>query len=335
VDDAADVDAGADAVLPELLLLPQPAMASVAASGMKAARVRWCTGPPTVGFSPLGRAREGFLPAPWRCPAASVPFGRGELLYEARYEFGDDRLEAERLAAVERAFDRLTRSVLLELGLRPGWRCWEVGAGRGSVARWLAGVVGPEGSVLATDLDERLWPAGVGNLRFARHDVTVDPPPADRLDLIHTRLLLEHLPDPGATISHLAAALRPGGILVAADAAGLEFRGGPAGLFEELEANWVRAGRAVGWDPLYGLTLAGDLRSAGLADVEGLEHRSIASGGPDWRHISVGLERLRGELVAQGVSGQALEQALLALEDPGNLLTGPPIVVAWGRRSER
>jgi SAM-dependent methyltransferase len=254
-------------------------------------------------------------------------------LSQQRYEFGEDRLEAERLAAVERAFDHLTRSVLLELGLRPGWRCWDVGAGRGSVARWLADVVGSEGTVVATDLDDRLWPAGVGNVRFDRHDVTVDPPPADGLDLIHARLLLEHLPEPLSAINRLAAALRPGGFLVAADAAGLQLRGGPTGLFDQLEAAWVSAGRAVGWDPLYGLRLAGDLRSAQLADVEGLEHRAIAPGGADWRHIAAGLERLHGELLAQGASAELLEHVLLALEDPGNLLTGPPIVVAWGRRS--
>ena len=46
-------------------------------------------------------------------------------------------------------------TALHRLGLGPGWRCLEVGAGSGSVARWLAAKVGPEGSVLATDIDTR------------------------------------------------------------------------------------------------------------------------------------------------------------------------------------
>jgi ubiquinone/menaquinone biosynthesis C-methylase UbiE len=37
--------------------------------------------------------------------------------------------------------------------VQPGWRCLEVGAGRGSMAVWLAQRVGPSGHVVATDVD--------------------------------------------------------------------------------------------------------------------------------------------------------------------------------------
>jgi hypothetical protein len=53
-----------------------------------------------------------------------------------RYIFGDNvELENERLAAVERAFDVVSQAALTEVGVQPGWQCWEVGAGRGSIAR--------------------------------------------------------------------------------------------------------------------------------------------------------------------------------------------------------
>ena len=39
--------------------------------------------------------------------------------------------------------------------MRPGWRCLEIGAGRGSMATWLAERVGPAGQVVATDIDTR------------------------------------------------------------------------------------------------------------------------------------------------------------------------------------
>src|SRR5580698_3440297 len=39
------------------------------------------------------------------------------------------------------------------LGIRPGWRCWEVGAGGPTVPAWLARRVVPGGYVLATDID--------------------------------------------------------------------------------------------------------------------------------------------------------------------------------------
>src|SRR4051812_6951666 len=64
-----------------------------------------------------------------------------------------------RFDALADLFDASTFRHLDALGTGPGWRCWEVGAGGPSVARWLAGRVGPEGHVLATDIDLS-WLAG-------------------------------------------------------------------------------------------------------------------------------------------------------------------------------
>ena len=74
---------------------------------------------------------------------------------------GDDRYllpnaedaAAERFAAFTELFDPSTFAHMDRLGLAPGWRCWEVGAGGDSVVRWLAERVGPQGYVLATDID--------------------------------------------------------------------------------------------------------------------------------------------------------------------------------------
>jgi signal transduction histidine kinase len=52
---------------------------------------------------------------------------------------------------VERIFDPLSRR-RREL-VQPGWGCLEVGAGRGSMAVWLAEQVGESGEVVATDID--------------------------------------------------------------------------------------------------------------------------------------------------------------------------------------
>ena len=59
------------------------------------------------------------------------------------------RGEHERLAVLEANYDPGTFRLLEDCGVAPGWRCAEVGAGRGSVAAWLADAVGPEGSVVA------------------------------------------------------------------------------------------------------------------------------------------------------------------------------------------
>jgi hypothetical protein len=48
-----------------------------------------------------------------------------------------------RFDALSRIFNPVTFSHMEALGIQPGWRCWEVGAGGPSVVRWLAERVGP------------------------------------------------------------------------------------------------------------------------------------------------------------------------------------------------
>lgn len=126
--------------------------------------------------------------------------------------------EHERLLALGATFDPGTRRALAATGLAPGWRCLEVAAGAGTVARWLAEQVGEHGTVVATDLDtgflEKL--AGeVPNLEARRHNIVTDPVDEGTYDLVHTRFLLEHLHSRQEALANMARAVRPGGWLVA------------------------------------------------------------------------------------------------------------------------
>jgi 2-polyprenyl-3-methyl-5-hydroxy-6-metoxy-1,4-benzoquinol methylase len=251
-----------------------------------------------------------------------------------RYEFGEDvRRERDRLGAVERALDAQSQAALAEVGVTRGWRCWEVGAGGGSIARWLARMVGADGHVLGTDLDDAWFDAGDEAITFRRHDVVSDPAPEGDFDLVHARFLLEHLDDPrGATVK-LMHALRPGGVLVLEDSAGLGIDTTPATpIFDDFVPAWERAGRAVGWNPTYGCGLMADLRSAGLTGLRGRQYRQLAPGGDGWAHVILGIARLRAELSDQGFTDPRLAEIRRCLADPGNLIAGPPITIAWGWR---
>ena len=69
-----------------------------------------------------------------------------------------------RFAGLSAVFDDVTFRHIEALGIRRGWRCWEVGAGGLSVPNWLAGRVGPDGHVLAsyspTSTSNRAAPEG-------------------------------------------------------------------------------------------------------------------------------------------------------------------------------
>jgi tRNA A58 N-methylase Trm61 len=76
---------------------------------------------------------------------------------------------------LEAIFDPGTIRMLGRTGVGPNWRCFVPGAGRGSIARWLAEQVAPTGCVIATDIDTRFLAASAGpNLEVRQHDLLVD-----------------------------------------------------------------------------------------------------------------------------------------------------------------
>jgi SAM-dependent methyltransferase len=63
--------------------------------------------------------------------------------------------ERTRLSSLAALFDAVTMRHLAAVGVQAGWRCWEIGAGTGTIAKRLAAICGPSGHVVATDLDVR------------------------------------------------------------------------------------------------------------------------------------------------------------------------------------
>jgi ubiquinone/menaquinone biosynthesis C-methylase UbiE len=73
--------------------------------------------------------------------------------HNVTYIFEDNQktCELRRLRQIESALDPFTQSLLAETGVGPGWECLEVGAGGGSILRWLGERVGPKGRALGVD----------------------------------------------------------------------------------------------------------------------------------------------------------------------------------------
>src|SRR5712691_411168 len=243
--------------------------------------------------------------------------------------------EDERLAALERQLDPVSQAAIGQLGLAAGWRCWEAGAGRGSMAAWLADQVTGSGSVLATDIDiSGLSGLHQANITVARHDLEHEDVPAGEFGLIHARLVLEHLREPAAAVAKLASALRAGGWLVLEDADGLLFDAEPAEkAFAAITGPWQQAAQAAGWNPCYGRYLVTGLQRAGLGRVAGRAHRSYQPGGDAWLAARLGIERLHDRIQHEGASQADLDDAVAALNDQTRTIIGAPIVTAWGQRT--
>lgn len=267
-----------------------------------------------------------------------------------------DEHEAERLAGIQAAFDAGTFRHLTDLGVGEGWRCLEVGAGAGSVAKWLSERVGEKGSVVATDINTVLLDDfDLPNLEVRQHDLQTEDLPKGEFDLVHTRLVLIHLPAREEILRHMADALAPGGWLLVEDlsleGAGTSSWKGTAafkGLLGPLKAMF----KAHGADPNFARRLPVLLNRLGLAEV-GAEGRVVVLvGGTEsvnWALPTVDRiqDRLAGEgggapLKAQAAFERvpALRRAVDAqvvrlrrlLDDPEFALFLPAMVAAWGRR---
>jgi SAM-dependent methyltransferase len=245
--------------------------------------------------------------------------------------------ERDRMALAEFLLDPVTIRQLESIGVRDGMRCLEVGAGAGSMARWLAVRVGPEGCALATDIDPRFLDAGAG-YEIRHHDIVSDPPLPAEFDLVHARLVLQHVPDKDRAVANLAAALVPGGWLLVEE---LDFTTsgavGPLGSrsFARVERAMHHVLAAGGFDPAFGRRLPGRFRAAGLVDVEGRGGLSVVRGGSPyavWYRQSIAA--LRPRLAASGLMGEAeVDRACGLLDNPAFELMTPVLMSTRGRRA--
>jgi ubiquinone/menaquinone biosynthesis C-methylase UbiE len=117
-------------------------------------------------------------------------------------------------------YRRPLATALERLGLGPGWRCVDVGAGGGDVSVALAEMVGRDGRVYAVDSDPRTRDevaraaaahAQVIALTQAGEDLSLP----EEVDLAFCRFLLLHVHEPLAVVRMMAASVRPGGWVVA------------------------------------------------------------------------------------------------------------------------
>jgi SAM-dependent methyltransferase len=243
--------------------------------------------------------------------------------------------ERRRLALVESYQDPPTRRQLEALGVGPGWRCLDAGAGGGSVARWMAERVGPAGSVLATDLDTTLLEeVPTRGVRPLRHDVRSDALPVSAFDLVHARLLLIHVPERVEVLRTLRGAVRPGGWLVIGD---IDFSSvaplRPVAEWDAVSKAFLGAVHEAGWEPELGPRLPGMLSACELCDVEAEAWRHVQRGGSAVATIlALTYERLRPALLAHGRVGAGdLDAVIASLQDPNLAFSGPTLWTAWGR----
>ncbi|MFF9838690.1 class I SAM-dependent methyltransferase [Streptomyces sp. NPDC013740] len=233
------------------------------------------------------------------------------------------------------AYDDVTMARLRDLGVGPGWRCLDVGAGTGTVSRRLLDEAGVE-SVLAVDRDVRfLRERPAAGLSVLEADVTAPDFAPGGFRLVHARFVLMHLPERERLIGALAELLAPGGVLVLSDAVDLTSdRATGTPYTAAMRAMWqgLRAtiGTDVSWVPSYPRLL----RGAGLHRVAaGIHVPPLVPGSPISRFWADTWQRSREAMLATGLlDDAALDGAVRYLESEECAALSAGMLTAWGWR---
>ncbi len=264
-----------------------------------------------------------------------IPTAAGYALDSAWYA------ERERLNSLTRLYDPGSLDLCQRLGVSRGWHCLDVGAGTGSLAQSLADIVAPTGSVTAFDIDTRfLDPLATEHLRVVRADIATDPAPAPEFDLVHARLLLEHLPQRDAVLDTLIGAAAPGGWVLIEDfdwATALVVDP-PSALHEKVATAIRTLFTGHGYLPTFGRTLPRRLMAAGLEDVmthaQAIQVRAdVDHGLPQWELLAdqFGPLLLANDLVTE----EELQSFHRLWHDGDTVCFSPLMVSSWGRRPDR
>ena len=243
-----------------------------------------------------------------------------------------------RLSLLEEYLDPITKRRLNSLGTRPGLQCLEVGAGGGSVARWLSEQVGPTGRVVATDIDIRwLKDIKLANVEALTHDINLDSLPEGAFDIVHVRWLLHHLADPGLAIRRIISALRPGGWLLIEEVDFFPIYASDSQVYIEF---MVALSRSVvspsGRDCFWARALPALLAGTGLKAIGAEGDFAIMRGGSAFAEFfALTAEQMRERILQSGdLSPERLEAALELLRSSSFWAFGGAGVAVWGQRQE-
>jgi hypothetical protein len=198
--------------------------------------------------------------------------------------------------------------------------------------------VGINGSVVALDIDTRfVEQLGHPNLEVRKQDVSHEGVvERNEYDLVHARMVLEHVPGREQALEHMVAALKPGGWIVLEELDHVTLLPDPA-VGAQKQVIWHKFRDAYrklmdkrGGDLDYGRRLFGLLTGHDLTNVSVQGHATLDKGGAG---SSLGFHQARAELVATGAIDDAEMGILLQmLDDPDFAYISPLMMVASAQR---
>lgn len=265
----------------------------------------------------------------------------------AEYVLGGSDVERARLRAQALEHEASARWLLQEVGIAPGSKVLDVGCGPIGILALLAEMVGPAGTVVGIEREDRfvemaraeIAQRGLTTVTIVQGDALATGLERDSFDLVHERLVLVNVPERAQLLAEMVSVAAPGGIVALEDIDNVSW------LCDPPHESWTvlldvfhETFRSGGGDPFVGRRLSRLLREAGAEDVQLRVHAALPMPGEYRRtHLLALIDSIREKAVTLGmISAEELERhrakLLDHLNDPATVVVDKLLFQCWGRK---
>lgn len=263
---------------------------------------------------------------------------------ESHYIISSGDSGANRLGVLSRAMQAGTLGVLHRAGLGPGMEILDLGCGSGDMTVELAKLVGPTGRVVGIDSDDRALDHARSLSQACGVEVRWRQGRVENLDedsgydMVYSRFLMSHLPDPVDALRRMRRAVRPTGWIVVEDIDITTHVHWPTNrAFDRYVELYEATGRARGAIPTIGPRLTGMFVEIGLVDVDVSISMPIFRSGEGKSIARLTLASIAGTAIEAGLTtGDEVDRLLADLEsheaDPQSIQSTAQVFQVTGRR---
>jgi SAM-dependent methyltransferase len=261
-----------------------------------------------------------------------------------QYALATGEAATHRLHVLHDVYGPGTRRLLRDAGLRRGMCVADIGCGAGIVTALLADIVGPEGDVVGVDFSgaqiseaRAQIKSGTTNVKFVEASATNSGLPRGSFDLVYSRFLLIHLPQPELALGEMLALLKPNGILVCEDGDLTSAGSEPPSALQAFADLWGRLGPQRGVDYTLGRRLYQMVLAAGFAAPEINFSQPAVTQGENKRFLELSVAEAGPAFIDAGlISAEELDCTLAemrrAVEDLSLLAVMPRMSQIWARK---
>lgn len=240
-----------------------------------------------------------------------------------------------------------SRELIDRIGIEPGARVLDVGCGPQGCLELFAERVGASGAVVGLEKNPQTADLARAFVRdrnltwveVVTGDVCATQVARSSFDLVHARLVLVNVPNPGEVLREMIGLTRPGGVVASHEADYVSHRCSPSHpSWDRLFEVYQTYSRQLGVDLSIGRRTYGMFHAAGLVDIQSRPLIHVYPLGHARRNIFVDfINNVRGQLTTGGfIEEVELASHLDALDAhlarPDVLVVSHVFLQVWGRK---